>query len=349
MKQLGFVQGKKLYSDYLAGCGYKQKTLCAKEFFIGKFGEYLLKIGVEDLRDVNTDVLEMYVLFVEKQKTRRTGELYSETTLKKCIFEMKSFFRFLYIRELIIVNPAQDIEVGSRKSRKIYKEILSQAEVARLLDNMEIKSAEGLKYRTIFELLYATGIRIGELEGLDIGDLDLKNRVLLVRKGKFGKERYVPINETAARLLQKHLRGRLRKKSEAVFVGCLGRLKAANIRQRFRSELERIGIKRIKSRIHVLRHSAATHLLENGAHLRYVQELLGHESIETTVIYTHLLTAGLKKVYKSYHPRENLHYEEVGSSYLQKVHALKEGLLEYRADHNVRYLRKKMDDKKQEL
>lgn len=341
MKDLSFEAGKKLYFAYVAGCGYSEKTLKAKKYYICKFGKFLGQCGVKDLRDVDQDLLEGYALFLEKQKTAHGGTPLAESTWRAAIFQMKLFFGFLYSSELILVNPAQNIEAGSRKSRKRYVKILSQAEMARLLDNMDTGSVEGLKYRVIFELLYSTGLRIGELEALNIGDLDLNSRMLLVRKGKFGKERYVPMNETSAKLLKKHLKGRLTDRKEAVFKGQQGRLKAANIRARFRKELEKLGIKRIKSRIHVLRHSAATHLLENGANLRYVQELLGHESIETTVIYTHMLLEGLKKVYKSCHPRENMHYEEVSDVYRQKVYALKEGLLECRKNPAAYYQRKK--------
>ena len=278
--------------------------------------------------------------YVCRLKAVRSGKLYTDSTRKGCIFEVRKFFRFLYLKELTITNPAQDIEYGTSRSRKIKKDILSQEEAAMFLDSIDLKWKAGLKYRTIFELLYATGLRIGELVALNIGDLDLKSRILLVRKGKFGKERYVPINETAVMFLKKYLKGRLKRKEDAVFKSDQGRLKAATIRQRFRKLLCKIGVSRIKTKVHVWRHSVATHLLENGANLRYVQELLGHESIETTVQYTHMLQEGLKKVYKSCHPRENMHYEEVDIEYRGKIFALKEGLLEYRADHNVRYLHK---------
>ncbi len=185
--------------------------------------------------------------------------------------------------------------------------VLSQAEVARLLDQEAVEDAAGLRDRAMLETLYAAGVRISELTSLDLEDLDLEGGELRVT-GKGGKERVVPLGSQAEERLAKYLSfGRPRllqgRSSRAVFLnqrgGRLGRNGAWRIIKEY---AERAGM---GGRVtpHTLRHSFATHLLENGADLRYIQELLGHASISTTQVYTHLSKEKVKEIYMAAHPR----------------------------------------------
>jgi len=166
----------------------------------------------------------------------------------------------------------------------------------------------------------------------------------LIRNSKFGKDRVVPITETAEKFLKRYLAGRS-SKSEYVFLSANGRITGSTVGHRFRDLLARHNMKRKNISAHSVRHSTATHLLEHGADVRYVQELLGHESIETTVRYTHTLHESLKRVYRIFHPRENEYFKEVDAEYVKKVEELlsyiKKARLKKRRNRKVIYMEEK--------
>lgn len=174
--------------------------------------------------------------------------------------------------------------------------------------------------------MYSSGLRVSEVADLKIKEIDFSSRMLMVRNGKWGKDRVIPISIVASKFLQKYLVGRRNKKESFVFLGTRGRLKGTSITERFITLIRRYEMDRPGLVTHSIRHSVATHLLESGAGIRYVQALLGHESIETTVRYTHMLYDNMKKIYKSYHPRENEYYKEVDSNYLLELEEFRDRL-----------------------
>ena len=216
------------------------------------------------------------------------------------------------------------------------------------LDSVNIFNPAGQMDRNIFELMYSSGLRVSEIVNLNIGDVDLKERILAVRKGKGEKDRFVPFSEVADRFLKKYLseaRKNFLKKlnqeyEKIVFLNENGKLKTKYVRDRFNKYLEKLKMKKKGLTLHSIRHTTATHLLEAGADVRYVAELLGHEDIETTVKYTHLKIESLKRIYKSTHPRENKYYDEVDSEYLENINLLREKLIENKK-HYRRYRAKK--------
>ena len=206
--------------------------------------------------------------------------------------------------------------------------------------------------RAIFELIYSSGLRVSEAVNLNMSDIDFAGRILTVREGKGGRDRTVPFSEVAALFLKRYI-GKGRKEfvsairglpEEPLFLSEYGRLSSVTVRKYFKEILEKTNIKRKRLTVHSIRHSCATHLLEAGADVRYVQELLGHESIETTVKYTHLMMENLKRAYRSAHPRENEYYEEIDEEYLQNIENLKEEIVR-RREINERYPWQKYEKK----
>jgi integrase/recombinase XerC len=222
----------------------------------------------------------------------------------------------------------------------------------RFLDSIDQRQQRFLLKRAVFELMYSSGLRVSEAVNLNLSDLDFSERVLTVRGGKGGKDRYVPFSGVAALALKRYIDTERRGlapaarglSEEPLFLSEYGRLQAVTVRKYFREILEKAHIKRQRLTVHSIRHSCATHLLEAGADVRYVQELLGHEDIETTVKYTHLMMENLKKAYRSAHPRENEYYDEIDEEYLKDVENLRREIIRSR-NKNERYPWKYADRK----
>jgi tyrosine recombinase XerC len=220
-------------------------------------------------------------------------------TLARHLSSLRSFFRFLTREGLLKANPVTS--VSSPKLDRHLPAFLTEEEVSALLKAVAPADEWGLRDLAILETFYSTGIRISELVGLSLEDMDLIGGIIKVR-GKGKKERIAPIGEYAITALRAYLDGR-RKQSSAVFLNRRGsRITDRGVRGIVGKYLRRANVKQGVSP-HTLRHSFATHLLDRGADLRTVQELLGHANLSTTQIYTHLTTEKLKRVYDKAHPR----------------------------------------------
>jgi integrase/recombinase XerC len=222
-------------------------------------------------------------------------------SLSRKISSLRSFFRFLRREKLIDDNPAR--QVWLPRSDKKLPSFLTREEVQALLVAPDTSTLLGLRDRAILETLYSTGIRVGALVAMNRGDVDLIGDLARVReKGK--KERLCPLGSYAVRALRDCLKAFPEHGSaDPLFVNRSGRrLTAASIRKLLDKYIKLAAIEK-KVTPHALRHSFATHLLNAGADLRSVQELLGHESLSTTQIYTHVSKERLKKVYDRTHPR----------------------------------------------
>jgi integrase/recombinase XerD len=227
-------------------------------------------------------------------------------TVARHLVTLRNFFRFAQIQELITADPSINLE--SPKIRRSLPGYLRLEEVERLLEQPDSTTALGLRDRAMLEVLYSTGLRVSELIGLRVSDLDSK--VGCVRCiGKGDKERIVPVGRKALVMVEKYLRdarpkllGRLRG-SPTLFVNRRGvSLSRVGVWKIFSGYGKRAGL-RVSLTPHMLRHSFATHLLERGADLRSVQLMLGHADISTTQIYTHVVEERLKQIYKAHHPR----------------------------------------------
>jgi integrase/recombinase XerC len=231
---------------------------------------------------------------------------YAKTSIARHLASLRGFFRFGQREGWAETNPAKPLR-NPRKGRTL-PHFLSAEDLGRLFDAPSSENAMGLRDRAILETMYSAGLRVSEVVGLDDGDLDFDAAILRVR-GKGKKERLSPVGTYATRAIQRWLDVRqLHPRvpagpSAPVFVNKFGRrLTTRSVGRMLEKYLKLTGLDR-RTTPHSLRHSFATHLLDRGADIRSVQELLGHKSLVTTQIYTHVSTATLREVYERAHPR----------------------------------------------
>ncbi len=239
---------------------------------------------------------------------------YAPGTVARKLASLRAFFGYL-VKEGAVEEDPTDL-LRSPKTPQRLPSYLSREEVFAALELPEPEGFRGLRDRAILEFLYSTGIRLSELTGLDGGDVDRRDGTVRVR-GKGRKERIVPVGDPALKALERYLPARaevLREAGEdgsdpaALWLnGRGGRLTGRSV-QRMVRRVMGSATGRAKVSPHTLRHTFATHMLEQGADLRAVQELLGHESLSTTQVYTHLTTDRLKEVYRQAHPRAGEEY-----------------------------------------
>jgi len=230
---------------------------------------------------------------------------YSKSSISRKLACLRSFFKFLARENVLNSNPASAIATPKREKRLPF--FLDADEILHLLDAPNRGTWEEKRDKAMLETLYSSGLRVSELVGLNHEDVDFFSGLVRVR-GKGKKERIVPIGQVAMQWIQEYLQAKAPKNGEAGFKKALyinrfgGRLTDRSVRRMVLKYVRRVGINKEVSP-HTLRHSFATHMLDRGADLRSVQELLGHENLSTTQIYTHVSTRRLKEAYDAAHPR----------------------------------------------
>lgn len=286
------------YLGYLAvERGSSENTIASYGRDLARYVAWLAERGVTDPEDVTRQLIEEHV-----------GALVdvglAPSSVERAVSAIKGLHRFMVADELCSAFPTADLPLPAKPAR--LPDVISVEAAARLLDQPFPQTPSGLRDRAILETLYGCGLRASELCGLDLRSVVLDEALLRVR-GKGGKERVVPVMGTAAAALSAYLeqgRGELvgSRSTQAVFLNVRGgRLS----RQSVHAIVERYGrVAGIEGlHPHTLRHSYATHLLEGGADLRAVQELLGHANIATTQLYTHVDRSHIRRVYLAAHPR----------------------------------------------
>jgi len=213
---------------------------------------------------------------------------------------LKTFFKFLFSEEEIKQNPAAQLK--SPKLEQYLPEILSVGEIEKLLSAPDTQKPDGIRDKAILETLYATGIRVSELTGLRLGDVNLD--VCFIKcTGKGSKERIVPIGSKAVEAIKRYINIRNEPGTDYLFLSRLSKkLSRISVWSIIKKHMKKTGIEK-NITPHTLRHSFASHILEGGADLRIIQEMLGHSSIATTQIYTHTDRKFLKSQHKKFHPR----------------------------------------------
>lgn len=277
-----------------------QHTLRAYKIDIRQFLSFMKSENCPRFEDVNHLFLRKFLAFL-----RTRG--YSKRTIARKLASLRSFYKFLCQREIVEHNPAK--AVRTPRHEKKLPHFLNINEIESLLNTPEGKTPSELRDKAILETLYSSGIRVSELVGLNNEDVDLAARVIKVR-GKGKKERLAPIGSFAINAIQLYINARTQLKqsalggqNNALFLNKYGgRLTTRSIARILEKYLKIAGLHQDASP-HSLRHSFATHLLDKGADLRAVQELLGHAHLSTTQIYTHVTTERLKQVYNNAHPR----------------------------------------------
>ncbi|MDD3995657.1 MAG: site-specific tyrosine recombinase XerD [Bacilli bacterium] len=258
--------------------------------------KYLCYINKENITKID---IEKYIEYLNNNKVK-------SSTISRNIVSIKSYHK--YISRMYDYNDPSESIIRPKQSIRL-PEVLSKEEVDNLL-NIEVTDAFSFRNKTMLELMYATGLRVSELVNLNINDIDFENATVRCF-GKGNKERIIPIVDYALNLVKEYvelyrkgmLKGYL---TDSLFLNNHGKNMT---RQGFFKIIKKIALeKNIKKKIHphMLRHSFATHILENGADLRIIQELLGHENISTTQIYTHVRTDLIRKNYDDFHPRSKI-------------------------------------------
>ena len=285
------------FQNSLIAGGDELSTIRAYYYDLKQFAEHLkrqskelVSVTIQDLREFVHTLFDMGL---------------SPASINRKISGIKTFYRFLLSSKVISANPAQELEL--LKVRRKLPFVLSVDEVSAILESADRKTPLGLRDRVCLEILYSSGLRISELLSMKISDLKMsENMVSIIGKGN--KQRLVPFGNQAKRAIEAYLdTGRhalLKKKSSQFLIlnargGKLSRMGFSKVLNKYRVAS---GIRK-RVTAHTFRHSFATHLLEGGADLRAVQELLGHADISTTQIYTHVDREYLKEVHRLHHPR----------------------------------------------
>lgn len=298
--------------------GTRPGTLRLQRVLLSAFISWLYGRGVKDLRQVMPEDLRAYQSHLVTYRYRRSkaeGASWKPLASRSRWDAMAAvchLFRWLVAKRILLADPSATIELGRRKRFQPVN-VLTEEEARRLLAAPDTRTLIGLRDRALLELFYSSGLRRAEVSALDITDVDLTGGTVLVRTGKGGKSRLVPLGEKAAQALLLYVekaRPRFSRKPgvTALFLaadrcGNTGsRLAPASIEMRVELAAKKAGIQRPITP-HAFRHSLATHLLRAGASLRHVQAILGHARIDTTETYTHLLAEDLARVHANSHPR----------------------------------------------
>ena len=264
---------------------------------INQFKTWLLGAGSPDLRRVKKDTINEYMLYLSS-----AGK--SPATITRCTASLKSFYAYMLGRGAVKTNPAKNI--AALKVERKCPEILTSKEVELFLEQPKCVDEKGYRDHAMLELLYATGIRVSELIGLDVGDVNLAGGFIRCRSKT--RERIIPLYRTAIKALRDYMtdiRPRIISgpDEQALFVNMNGgRMSRQGFWKIIKYYQEKAEISKDITP-HTLRHSFAVHLLENGADLRSIQEMLGHADISSTQIYAHIIKKHLKDVYQKAHPR----------------------------------------------
>lgn len=288
-----------LFLDHLsAERGLAANSLLAYRNDLAAFGGFLARLGL-DTPDVDREVVVRFL-------SRRRTDGASPRSVARATSTLRGFFRFLAGEGILPADPTEGLDNPRRWA--VLPRVLSMDELETLLSAPDVETPRGLRDRAMLELLYACGLRVSELTGMSLEGLRLADGFVVVR-GKGDKQRVVPVAEESARWVARYLsvvRPLLRGAgaSRSVFLGPSGR---AVTRQTVFGALKRAalsaGLPAAAVSPHVLRHAFATHLVDNGADLRAIQTMLGHASIATTEIYTHVSRRRVRRVYDRTHPR----------------------------------------------
>ncbi len=272
-------------------------TIAAYMTDLELYGEFLVKY--QEIRDI-TMVTEQHI---QKYIGSLKRADFSKQTISRKIIAIKEFHKFLFSEKISDVDPAKFIDLP--KASKPLPVVLSKEEISRMIESIEVDTPLGLRNKAMIETLYASGLRISELVNLSTADIHLREKYIVVI-GKGNKERMVPLGDMAIMALRNYIeKGRpflSKKPGNTLFYNYQGNPISRQALYKYIVKLAKENgiVKEISP--HTIRHSFATHLLEGGTDLRIVQELLGHEDISTTQIYTHIDRLRLKEMYEHTHP-----------------------------------------------
>jgi len=304
------------HADEMARKGYSQYTIDGRIWSVLLFVSFAEERNIIRPVDVTSSLVERYARHLANYRRPKNGRPLSKSSRITFLSAVREFFRYLYRKGIILNNPALEVELP-KQNRSLPRSVLSHDEAERLMNIPDTHDRTGLRDRAILELLYSTAMRRFELSKLCIHDIDFAKGVIFIREGKGRKDRVVPIGKRALFWVERYLHDSRPQfispklpQSDGVFLGRYGEvLSPQSISLVVRNCRKAAGITK-EGAAHLFRHTTATLMLENGADIRHVQELLGHESLDTTQLYTKVAITKLKEVHAKTHPAEKKQEQE---------------------------------------
>lgn len=293
------------YEEHLRGRGLTGGHIQSILFQLNECFDFTSRTGPE----ITRAKILAYQNHLRHEALNQRGALLSPRLLSKRLSAVKGFFRFLTQRKFFLLNPARDLD--PLKTPHPFPSYIPSHETLKQMIESIPKTGHGLRDRALLELLYSTGVRAAELLSLTLYDIDLEGKRVFVRQGKGGKDRVLPLGEKAQKAIMEYLTferpGRkATTPANSLFLTCSGKPVTYSVL------IKALGKYRPDPRIkpHTIRHAASLGMLKNGADIRYIQELLGHEHLETTQIYTRIFPTELKSIHQHFHPRERIKKQE---------------------------------------
>jgi len=298
---------------------YNQSIFKAQKHFL----HWAAARGITDLGVITRQDIYNYQKELLAMVSKQTGKPLAKGTLSDKYNAVKILFSTLCRSGLLNENITSGVKFELPKTEGLKRQAFSDESMSEILEKMDINTTAGLRDRALFELIYSSGLRVSEASKLTIKDICLQRREMVVR-GKFARDRVVPISKIAQNYLALYLENRVYNNDEPVFCGLYGdaarrALQPGSIGRRFTDLLKKYDMKKKELSAHSIRHASASQLLDNGAGIRYVQELLGHRNPETTAQYTHTQNEKLAKIYRKSHPQEHDLFDAVDDVYKNRL------------------------------
>ncbi len=293
------------FHEWEAVTSYSPRTIAAQQHAIARFIHWCDERGLNRPQDITRPILERYQRHIYHYR-KHNGQPLAVSAQLNLILPLQAWFKWLTKQNHILYNPAADLDLPTRP-KALPKGLLTVTQVEDILNTCDITRPEGIRMRAMMEVLYSTGIRRFELAGLKLFDVDIERGALMVRLGKGAKDRLVPIGDRACAWVDKYLREvrtelATSRDDYILFLDDEGSAyDPGKLGDHVRKQLTIAGVK-YAGACHLFRVACATHMLENGADIRYIQSLLGHAKLDTTQIYTQVSLTKLKEVHNATHP-----------------------------------------------
>lgn len=307
---IGMAARLSTYLEWMLVRNYAVATVELRRYHVGLFIQWCEQRGVNRPTEVTKPIVERYQRWLFHYRNVQSGRPLGFRAQSQRLSHVRDFFRWLTRQNYLLYNPAADIELP-RREKRLPRFVLTEAEVAKVLEQPDTSSSIGVRDRAILETLYSTGLRRRELKELRVDDLDAERGMVLVRLGKHKKDRRVPIGEQALAWIDRYL---VEVRPRVVVPPDDGTLFLTNIGVGFRLDtLSAMAARYVdqaevgkRGGCHLFRHTMATIMLERGADLRVIQEILGHTELSTTEVYTHVAIGHIKQVHAVTHPTAKL-------------------------------------------
>ena len=301
----GLSRYQEAFHEWEAVVGYSPRTVVAQRHAIGRFIAWADERGLSRPQDITRPILERYQRHIYHHR-KANGQPLTVSAQLGLILPLQAWFKWLTKQNHILYNPAADLDLPNRP-KALPKGLLSVAQIENILNGCDVTKPEGVRLRAMLEVFYSTGVRRFELAGLKLFDVDIERGALMVRQGKGSKDRLVPVGERACAWVDKYLR-EVRPElacghdDHVLFLDDDGQgFAPERVGDLVKRHLMASGVEHAGS-CHLFRVACATHMLENGADIRFIQSLLGHAKLDTTQIYTLVSLAKLKEVHTATHP-----------------------------------------------